>query len=92
MTVTIRIAGESPVIIGHKSMLPGEMHQVEHGIAEQAIARYGLGVIKIVGETATEPPDSKTAVAPESVIEQTIVAAGPDLPPEQPARRRKGNA
>lgn len=79
MTVTIRIAGESPILVGHKSMLPGEVHQVERGIAEQAIARYGLGVVEIVGETTPQLSDL-AETAPADV----------DAPPEH--KRRRGNA
>lgn len=83
--VKVRIINKTPVTVGHKVRLPGEVHDLHPALFLAAVKIYGAEAFQVLG---APPTGSEAAVEEETSGSNN--EAEVETPEERPVRRRKG--
>lgn len=74
--VKVKITSATPVVVGHKVLLPGEVHEVHPAALATAIVVYSEGAFQVVGgQTVVTETDGKTASGDDG---QSVTPTGGD--------------
>lgn len=95
--IKVRITSATPVIVGHRQLLPGEIHEVAGGDLNAAVMLYGADAFKILDGAPVAPSldddeagdgASSTDDAGDPEIEPVVDAA--EEADEEPVTTRRG--
>lgn len=79
--IKVRITSATPVVVGHRQLLPGEIHEVAGGDLNAAVVLYGADAFKILdGAPAVvevEPVDTNDEAAEGADTEVEEAEAAP---------------
>ena len=53
--IKVRITSATPVIVGHRQLLPGEIHEVAGGDLNAAVVLYGSDAFKVLSGAPVAP-------------------------------------
>lgn len=53
--IKVRIMSATPVVVGHRQLLPGEIHEVAGGDLNAAVVLYGADAFKILDGAPVAP-------------------------------------
>lgn len=87
--IKVRIISATPVIVGHRQLLPGEIHEVAGGDLNAAVVLYGADAFKVLdGAPPVEAEPVETD--DESVKDTDTEAEDVEAAPTGRRSRRKG--
>ena len=83
--IKVRITSATPVVVGHRQLLPGEIHEVAGGDLNAAVVLYGADAFKILDgapvvvevepvNTDGEAADGEAAEGADAETEEAEVA------------------
>lgn len=60
--IKVRVTSATPVVVGHRQLLPGETHEVAGGDLNAAVVLYGADAFKVLGgaPVVVEVDDAET--------------------------------
>lgn len=95
--VKVRVLSKTPVIVGHRQLLPGETHEVAGGDLNAAVVLYGADAFRLLFSAGAQPATDNSDVgeaASEDGGAQTVVDSGDPVtddeePTAAPRRRRQ---
>jgi len=85
--IKVRITSATPVIVGHRQLLPGEIHEVAGGDLNAAVVLYGADAFKMLDGT---PPVETRPVETDDESVKDAEAEGTEDAPTGRRSRRKG--
>lgn len=91
--VRVRITSNTPVVVGQKIRLPGEVHDLHPALFGAAVQVYSQAAFQVLGgESTTADVSPPHAQLDDALITEQEVGdpLSPELEPEKRPARRKG--
>ena len=87
--IRVRVTSATPVIVGHRQLLPGEIHEVAGGDLNAAVVLYGADAFKMLD--GAPPVEAEPVETDDESVEDTDTEAeDTEAAPAGRRNRRKG--